>query len=270
MPPNPKCIVCSSKPEAFIKIDTTRVTVKQFRDDVLVKALNMIDPDVILDGKGVIVISSEEGETECNNDKLLSDMDIVDGCILKCDDFFQNYELSIIIVHKEMERDGDLFEVIADRDTLKANDTPKEELATVVKNGEPQAKKARRELKDESDDDLLLIEEDDDDDVEAVDGPSTSIASPINSQNGNGSEATSKPIVVDEVDEICVIADDDDDDDDDIAVVVDKNEPSTSSDRNRKITPKKRRVNEDGGEPSSKRSRVIEIDDDEVVLIDDD
>lgn len=104
MKPNPKCIVCSPKPEVVIRIDTKRVTVKQFRDDVLIKALNMIDPDVIVDGKGVILISSEEGETECNNDKILADMEIVDGCILKVDDFFQDYELSVIITHEDVDR----------------------------------------------------------------------------------------------------------------------------------------------------------------------
>ena len=59
-PPNPKCYVCASKPEVVLKIATDLVTVKELRDDVLIKALNMVDPDVILDGRGLIVISSEE------------------------------------------------------------------------------------------------------------------------------------------------------------------------------------------------------------------
>lgn len=165
MPPNPKCIVCSPKPEVIIKIDTNRVTVKQFRDDVLKKELNMLDPDVIIDGKGVIVISSEDDETECNNDKLLSDMKILDGCILKVDDFFQNYELTVIIVHKESEREGALFEIIADPDTLKAAEDKKEDepIETDDTNGGSAAKKAK--LLDDSDD-LCVIE--DDDDIEMV------------------------------------------------------------------------------------------------------
>jgi hypothetical protein len=33
--------------------------------------LNMVAPDVEVEGKGIILISSEEGETETNNSKLL-------------------------------------------------------------------------------------------------------------------------------------------------------------------------------------------------------
>lgn len=162
MPPNPKCIVCASKPQVFIKIDTKRVTIKQFRDDVLIKALNMLDPDVIAEAKGSILISSEEGETDSNNDKLLSDLDIVDGCILKVDDFFQNYELSVVIIHKDLEREGDLFEINADPEALKATEKVEAEPAKEQQdNGEPKAKKPRVETTD-SDDDLCLIEDDDD------------------------------------------------------------------------------------------------------------
>lgn len=95
----------------------------------------MVNPDVMLDGKGVIIISSEEGETECNEGKLLKEMSIVDGCILKVDDFFQNYELTITIFHKTAERDEAKFEIIADKDVLKtADDVEKVKQA----NSEPQ------------------------------------------------------------------------------------------------------------------------------------
>lgn len=162
MPPNPKCIVCSAKPQVFVKIDTKRVTVKQFRDDVLIKSLNMLNPDVIAEAKGSILISSEEGETDSNNDKLLSDLDIVDGCILKVDDFFQNYELTVVILHKDLEREADLFEINADPELLKATEKVEPEPANEQQdNGEPKPKKARIVTTD-SDDDLCLIEDDDD------------------------------------------------------------------------------------------------------------
>lgn len=123
MPPNPKCYVCADKPEAILKVDTEQVTVKELRDDILIKEMNMVNPDVMLDGKGVIVISSEEGETECNEDKLLKDLSIVEGCILKVDDFFQNYELTVTIIHKTAERDEPKFEIVADRNVLKPVET---------------------------------------------------------------------------------------------------------------------------------------------------
>lgn len=161
--PNPKCIVCAAKPEAFIKIDTKRVTIKQFRDDVLIKALNMVEPDVEIDGKGVIVISSDGDETEENNDKLLSDMNIIDGCILKVDDFFQQYELRVIISHRDVEREGNLFDVIADPDTLKAKESNEavapsaSEDTAGTSEGQPIVTKV---VDDDDDDDLVLIEDD--------------------------------------------------------------------------------------------------------------
>lgn len=45
--------------------------VKDLEDEVLKKTLNMVAPDVILDGKGTVIISSEEGETTENNSKKL-------------------------------------------------------------------------------------------------------------------------------------------------------------------------------------------------------
>lgn len=117
--PNPKCYVCADKPEVVLKVDTDAVTVKELRDEILIKAMNMVDPDVMIDGQGTIVISSEEGETECNEEKRLKELSIVDGCILKVDDFFQNYELTVTIVHKTAERDEARFEIVADKDVLK-------------------------------------------------------------------------------------------------------------------------------------------------------
>jgi ubiquitin-like 1-activating enzyme E1 B len=55
----------------------------------------MVAPDVEVEGKGIILISSEEGETDANNDKFLKDLGLVDGSILTCDDFLQNYTLKV-------------------------------------------------------------------------------------------------------------------------------------------------------------------------------
>ncbi|KAH8338265.1 hypothetical protein KR074_011966 [Drosophila pseudoananassae] len=177
--PNPNCYVCSSDPAIGLKIDTKKVTIKQLRDDVLVKTLNMLNPDVTVESTGSILISSEEGETECNEGKLLSEMNIVDGVILKCDDFFQNYELSIIISHFDSERDVAPFEVIADPNQLKPKEQDKEEavvdsedkkVATkrsangnevAADDGPSTSKKSRPTVvEDDDDDDCLLIEED--------------------------------------------------------------------------------------------------------------
>jgi ubiquitin-like 1-activating enzyme E1 B len=47
------------------------MTAKDLEEQVLKKVLNMVAPDVILDGKGTVIISSEEGETTENNPKTL-------------------------------------------------------------------------------------------------------------------------------------------------------------------------------------------------------
>lgn len=79
----------------------------------------MVAPDVEIDnGKGTILISSEEGETEGIHSTLYKDVDrshpptpdnlphrlaefgVGDGCRLKCDDFLQNFELTVIILHR--------------------------------------------------------------------------------------------------------------------------------------------------------------------------
>lgn len=125
-PPNPNCYVCAEKPELVLKIDTDTVTVKELRDDILIKEMNMVNPDVMLDGKGIIVISSDEDETECNEGKLLKEMQIVDGCILKVDDFFQNYELTITVIHKTAEREDPKFEIVADKNVLKTAESVEE------------------------------------------------------------------------------------------------------------------------------------------------
>lgn len=88
--------------------------------------MHMVNPDVMLDGKGIIIISSDDDETECNEAKLLKEMHIVDGCILKVDDFFQNYELTITIIHKTAERDDPKFEIVADKDVLKTAESVEE------------------------------------------------------------------------------------------------------------------------------------------------
>ncbi|KAL7731471.1 hypothetical protein ACLKA6_017288 [Drosophila palustris] len=151
--PNPNCYVCASDPAITLRIDTKRIQVKAFRDEVLIKALNMVNPDVTVEATGSIVISSEDGETECNEQKLLCDLNIVDGIILKCDDFFQSYELSIIISHFDAERDDALFEVIADKSQLqpKQQQQEKPEDKEEAKE-EPSSRKRAANGKDSTDD----------------------------------------------------------------------------------------------------------------------
>lgn len=125
-PPNPKCYVCAPMPEVILAIDTSKTTIKELLEIVLKSRLNMIAPDVMIDGTGSVVISSEEGETEENNDKLLEELGIKDGTILKVDDFQQNYSLTITIIYRErpnLKGDSPDFLILADEKDLK----PKED-----------------------------------------------------------------------------------------------------------------------------------------------
>lgn len=57
---NPKCYVCASGASCFLKCNAQRLLVRDLRDRVLKKALGMVEPDVEIDGKATILITSEE------------------------------------------------------------------------------------------------------------------------------------------------------------------------------------------------------------------
>ena len=113
--PNPKCYVCSTKPEAKVMMDCSKTTVKSLEEKLLKQQFGVIAPDVeIEDGKGTILISSEEGETDQNNSKVLLEFGITNGARLKIDDFLQNYELILNIVNCSNMADDEEFKVLQD------------------------------------------------------------------------------------------------------------------------------------------------------------
>ncbi|ETN64121.1 ubiquitin-activating enzyme E1 [Anopheles darlingi] len=192
--PNPKCYVCGAKPEVILQVDTKNVTIRELRDDILIKTLNMVSPDVILDGTSVIVISSEEGETDSNNEKKLAELYIVNGCVLKADDFLQNYELTITVLHKDPGREEASFAIVADPDSLKpkelvevdkvtdAADDQQPSTSSAQNGGPSHAKKARIAVQD-SDDDMYIVE----DDEEKPSTSGISISSPSEVAAGSSS-----------------------------------------------------------------------------------
>ncbi|XP_033626399.1 SUMO-activating enzyme subunit 2-like [Asterias rubens] len=111
--PNPKCYVCASKPEASIKLNLSTTTVKTLEDRILKQEFGMMAPDVeIEDGRASILISSEEGETEDNNFKMLSNF-MRSGVQLKADDFLQNYQLLLNITDCDTLPEDVEFEVVS-------------------------------------------------------------------------------------------------------------------------------------------------------------
>lgn len=64
--PNPKCLVCSDGPMQEIRLYCNPEEMKliQLKDEVLIKRLGMIAPDVQIEGTGSIIISSDGDETK--------------------------------------------------------------------------------------------------------------------------------------------------------------------------------------------------------------
>ncbi|XP_052714567.1 SUMO-activating enzyme subunit 2-like [Crassostrea angulata] len=148
--PSPKCYVCSSKPEVTVVLNTEKMTIKTLEEKILKSALGMVAPDVeIDDGKGTILISSEEGEMEENNDKFLSEFHVGNGSILKCDDFLQSYELKIIIAHKDKLEEDKEFDVVGDLSELHAKPLVEQ----------PTNQNGSTTSHQEEEDDLMIVDE---------------------------------------------------------------------------------------------------------------
>uniref|UniRef100_A0A8C5N2X3 SUMO-activating enzyme subunit 2 n=1 Tax=Leptobrachium leishanense TaxID=445787 RepID=A0A8C5N2X3_9ANUR len=134
-PPNANCYVCASRPEVTVKLNVHKVTVQTLQDKIVKEKFGMVAPDVqIEDGKGTILISSEEGETDANNDKYISEFGIRNGSRLQADDFLQDYTLLINILHSEDLGKDVEFEVVGDAPD-KAPPKPAEESSKSIANG---------------------------------------------------------------------------------------------------------------------------------------
>uniref|UniRef100_A0A6I8PP35 SUMO-activating enzyme subunit 2 n=1 Tax=Xenopus tropicalis TaxID=8364 RepID=A0A6I8PP35_XENTR len=158
-PPNPSCYVCAIKPEVTVKLNVHKVTVQMLQDKILKEKFAMVAPDVqIEDGKGTILISSEAGETDANNNRKISEFGIRNSSQLQADDFLQDYTLMINILHSdEMEKDVD-FEVVGDVPE-KGPQKPSEQSVKNITNGsddgaQPSTSKAQDQ------DDVLIVDSD--------------------------------------------------------------------------------------------------------------
>jgi len=159
--PNPKCYVCMEKPEVNVKLDVKKMTVGGFEEKLLKARFGMVAPDAeIDDGKGTILISSEEGETDVNQPKPLSTFISVGvPTCFKCDDFLQNFSLTVWVHHADDLEDGKEFEIVGDlsEDTLK----PKETATNGTVNGDQEMKEVGENGTEEDDDDDLICTDDD-------------------------------------------------------------------------------------------------------------
>ncbi|VDK23354.1 unnamed protein product [Taenia asiatica] len=110
-PPNPNCLVCSEAQMQELRLHCNPAAMRliHLKENVLIKHLGMIAPDVEIEGKGVILISSDGDETEDIEQETLFDFNLFgEGCPrLRCDDFRQNMTFYLRIVSGP--RSGDDF-----------------------------------------------------------------------------------------------------------------------------------------------------------------
>lgn len=115
-------------------------------------------PDATVEGKGLVVLSSEPGETDHNNDKTLEEIGLTDGCALMVDDFLQNYEVRVRLQQEDEEKS---WRLVTDSDAEMP--APKESEKSNGSNGsEPKPGPSRTRPRQDSDSDMEIIEEDDD------------------------------------------------------------------------------------------------------------
>lgn len=115
-------------------------------------------PDATVEGKGLVVLSSEPGETDHNNDKTLEEIGLTDGCALMVDDFLQNYEVRVRLQQEDEEKS---WRIVTDSDAEMP--APKEAEKSNGSNGsEPKPGPSRTRTRQDSDSDMEIIEEDDD------------------------------------------------------------------------------------------------------------
>ncbi|MBN3306801.1 SAE2 enzyme, partial [Amia calva] len=169
-PPNPNCYVCTSKPEVTVKLNVHKVLVLSLQDKILKETFGMVAPDVqIEDGKGTILISSEEGETEGNNNKNLSEFGIRHGSRLQVDDFLQDYTLLVNIIHcEDLEKDVE-FEVVGDAPD-KAPQPSVSEPAKSITNGSDEAQPSTSKASEQ--DDVMIVDSDEEPSSSTADLPS--------------------------------------------------------------------------------------------------
>uniref|UniRef100_A0A672G8F2 SUMO-activating enzyme subunit 2 n=1 Tax=Salarias fasciatus TaxID=181472 RepID=A0A672G8F2_SALFA len=210
-PPSANCYVCASRPEVTVKLNVNKTAVLALQDRILKERFGMVAPDVqIEDGKGTILISSEEGETEANNNKFLSDFGIRNGSRLQADDFLQDYTLLINVLHtEELERDVE-FEVVGEApDKAPPPQTNQEEVNSITNGNKDSAQPSTSSKAPSDDDDIMIVDSDDEEEASSSSAaPATTGTKRKHPDAETGETSTKRP----RTDQSNAAQDDDDDD----------------------------------------------------------
>ncbi|XP_028264085.1 SUMO-activating enzyme subunit 2 [Parambassis ranga] len=220
-PPSANCYVCASKPEVTVKLNVHKTMVLTLQDRILKERFGMVAPDVqIEDGKGTILISSEEGETEANNRKFLSDFGIRNGSRLQADDFLQDYTLLITVLHtEELERDLE-FEVVGEApDKAPTPQTNQEEVNSITNGNKDfaQPSTSSKVSAPAEDDDIMIVDSDEEEVASSSSAAATTGTKRKHPSTETGETSTKRPRT-DQSTAATASADNNDDDDDIIAL----------------------------------------------------
>nr|XP_023697421.1 SUMO-activating enzyme subunit 2 isoform X1 [Paramormyrops kingsleyae] len=169
-PPNANCYVCASKPEVTVRLNVSKTLVLSLQDKILKEKFGMVAPDVqIEDGKGTILISSEEGETEGNNSRCLSEFGIRNGSRLQADDFLQDYTLLVNVLHcEDLEKDVE-FEVVGDAPEKAPAPSAPEEAKNIANGNQDSALPSTSSKAPAEQDDVLIVDSDEEPSSSATD-----------------------------------------------------------------------------------------------------
>ncbi|KAG5839774.1 hypothetical protein ANANG_G00208530 [Anguilla anguilla] len=166
--PNPRPSGPPSGPAPFSCYPTPSATITP----ILKEKLGMVAPDVqIEDGKGTILISSEEGETSANNNRCLSEFGIRNGSRLQVDDFLQDYTLLINVLHcEDLPKDVE-FELVGDAPDKAPPQTSTPEEGKSIANGSEDSAQPSTSSKaaPAEDDDVLIVDSDEEPSSSAMD-----------------------------------------------------------------------------------------------------
>jgi len=110
-PPKPDCYVCREKPEITVEVNTEVFTLGDLRDKLLKSTMAMQAPDVEMQGS--ILISSDDEDAGADLNRPLRDFNIKHGSRLRADDFLQNYDVMINILHNTDVTDDDAFRIVS-------------------------------------------------------------------------------------------------------------------------------------------------------------
>jgi ubiquitin-like 1-activating enzyme E1 B len=135
--PNESCLVCNTKhiPEIEVAFNFNQTSMSEFVEELLLKRLNFVCPDIQLDGLPIIVWSKDDADEytdeEFNayrNNPLSSHTSIQHRTRLRVEDLIQNLTMILTVANEEInvnENNGLFYKlkIIREADTAQSNDS---------------------------------------------------------------------------------------------------------------------------------------------------